>query len=97
MLSPGWEKAKAEIGDLAKSEEDVLSYALFPQIARPFLERRAKGLGGKEEFAAAIGAVLFQHADAKASKAKPVAAAVAAGSPWKMVGRAGMGRGVGEW
>ena len=97
MLSPGWEKAKAEIGDLAKSEEDILSYALFPQIARPFLERRAKGLGGKEEFAAAIGAVLFQQADAKASKARPIAAAVASGSPWKMVGRTGMSRGAGKW
>jgi len=97
MLSPGWEKAKAEIGDLAKSEEDILSYALFPQIARPFLERRAKGLGGKEEFAAAIAAVLLQQADAKASKAKPVTAPVVAGSPWKMVCRAGLGRGVGKW
>jgi pyruvate/oxaloacetate carboxyltransferase len=97
MLSPGWEKAKAEIGDLAKSEEDVLSYALFPQIARPFLERRAKGLGGKEEFAAAIAAVLFRQADAKASKAKSISAPVAAASPWKMVCRAGLGRGVGKW
>ncbi len=93
MLSPGWEKAKAEIGDLAKSEEDVLSYALFPQIARPFLERRAKGLGGKEEFAAAIAAMLFQQAEAKASRAKAATAPVAATSPWKMAGRAGMGRG----
>jgi oxaloacetate decarboxylase alpha subunit len=93
MLSPGWEKAKAEIGDLAKSEEDILSYALFPQIARPFLERRAKGLGGKEEFAAAIAAMLFQQAEAKASRAKAATAPVAATSPWKMAGRAGLGRG----
>jgi oxaloacetate decarboxylase alpha subunit len=93
MLSPGWEKAKAEIGDLAKSEEDILSYALFPQIARPFLERRAKGLGGKEEFAAAIAAMVFQQADAKASKAKATTAPAAGVSPWKMAGRAGLGRG----
>jgi len=93
MLSPGWEKAKAEIGDLAKSDEDILSYALFPQIARPFLERRAKGLGGKEEYAAAIAALLFQQADAKVSKAKSVTAPVAATSPWKMAGRAGLGWG----
>ena len=93
MLSPGWEKARTEIGDLAKSDEDVLSYALFPQIARPFLERRAKGLGGKEEFAAAIAAMLFQRADAKVSKAKSVTAPIAATSPWKMAGRASLGRG----
>jgi oxaloacetate decarboxylase alpha subunit len=98
MLSPGWENAKAEIGDLAKSEEDVLSYALFPQIARPFLERRAKSLGGKEEFAAAIAAMLFKQVDAKTNnRAKPMAAAVVSASPWKLVGRAGLRRGVVKW
>lgn len=39
-LEPGFEKYKAEIGDLAESDEDVLSYALFPQLAEPFLEKR---------------------------------------------------------
>lgn len=43
LLEPGFEKAKEEIGDLAQNEEDVLSYALFPQVARPFLEARARG------------------------------------------------------
>ena len=40
LLEPGFEKYKAEIGDLAKTEEDVLSYAAFPQVAEAFLERR---------------------------------------------------------
>ena len=31
-----------EIGDLAKSEEDVLTYALFPEVARKFLEKKGK-------------------------------------------------------
>jgi oxaloacetate decarboxylase alpha subunit len=94
LLSPGWEKAKAEIGDLAKSEEDILSYALFPQIARPFLERRAKGLGGKEETAAAIALVLFQQQDAKAGKTRLAAVPVPSASPWKLSARSGMmGRG----
>ncbi len=99
MLSPGWEQAKREIGDLAKSEEDVLSYALFPQIARPFLERRAKGLGGREEMAAAIAALLFAQTDAK-NAAKAAGASVAAGaggngdgSPWRLAGRTYAGRG----
>lgn len=39
-LEPGFEKAKAEIGELAKSDEDVLSYALFPAQAEPFLKKR---------------------------------------------------------
>lgn len=40
LLQPGFEKAKMEIGDLAKSDEDVLSYVLFPQVARKFLEEK---------------------------------------------------------
>ena len=39
-LEPGFEKAKAEIGELAKSDEDVLSYALFPAQAEPFFKKR---------------------------------------------------------
>src|SRR5574341_416202 len=36
LLKPGLEKARTEIGSLARSEEDVLSYALFPEIAKEF-------------------------------------------------------------
>lgn len=36
-------KYKAEIGDLAESIEDVLSYSLFPQVAKTFLENRRRG------------------------------------------------------
>ena len=42
LLEPELEKYKAEAGDLAKSEEDVLSYALFPQVASKFLAERNK-------------------------------------------------------
>lgn len=38
-----YDEAAAEIGELAESEEDVLSYALFPNEARAYLERRAAG------------------------------------------------------
>lgn len=37
-LEPGMEKFRQEIGSLAHSEEDVLSYALFPDVARKYLE-----------------------------------------------------------
>ena len=90
MLCPGLEEARREIGDLARSEEDVLSYALFPQVARPFLERRAKGLGGKEEIAAAIAMALLQQQEAKAKRQ----AATPAGprfSPWTISGRSAGG------
>ncbi len=42
LLEPGFEKAKAEIGELAVCDEDVLSYAAFPQIAEKFLQGRAE-------------------------------------------------------
>ena len=40
LLEPGFERYKAEIGDLEQTEEDVLSYAAFPQVAEAFLQRR---------------------------------------------------------
>ena len=35
------EVAAKEIGDLAVSEEDVISYAIFPQVAEAFFKRRS--------------------------------------------------------
>lgn len=35
-----YEKAEEKLGNLAKSEEDVLSYVLFPPVAEKFLEKR---------------------------------------------------------
>ena len=43
LIAPELDKYRAEAGDLAKSEEDVLSYALFPQVAKKFLEKRNGG------------------------------------------------------
>lgn len=39
-LEPALEKYKSEIGSLAKTEEDVLTYALFPQVAKEFLTKK---------------------------------------------------------
>ena len=36
LIPPEWEKAKAEIGPLAANDEEVLMYALFPAVARPY-------------------------------------------------------------
>jgi pyruvate carboxylase subunit B len=43
LLQPEMEKLREAIGTLARSEEDVLTYAMFPEIGRDFLERRASG------------------------------------------------------
>ncbi len=42
LLEPEIEKNKAEIGELATSLEDVLSYIVFPQVAKKFFEDRLK-------------------------------------------------------
>ena len=39
-LADEFDKIKAEIGDLAESDEDVLSYIAFPQVAEKFLKER---------------------------------------------------------
>ncbi len=86
LLPPGMERARQEIGDLARSEEDVISYALFPQIARPFLERRANGSNGKGAVAAAIAGLLLRRLEEQAAAVQPIGPAV---SPWKVAGRSG--------
>lgn len=50
LLEPEFEKAKAEIADKVSSEEEVLSYCLFPKVFLEFLEAKEKGV--KEEMPA---------------------------------------------
>lgn len=40
LLAPELEKYRTEYKDIAKSDEDVLSLALFPQVAPKFIEKR---------------------------------------------------------
>jgi len=93
LIPPGMEKARQEIGDLARDEEDVISYALFPQVARPFLERRARGGDGKEPVVAAIAGLLLKRLEVQAAAtAAPSGPAI---SPWKVAWRPGAGRWLG--
>lgn len=93
LLEPAMEKAREEIGDLAASEEDVISYALFPQVARPFLERRARGSNGKGAVAAAIAGLLLKRLEEQAEvTAKSNGDGI---SPWKASWRPGAGRWMG--
>lgn len=43
LLKPELENLRHEIGSLAKSDEDVLTYAMFPEVGREFLEQREAG------------------------------------------------------
>jgi pyruvate carboxylase subunit B len=44
LLPPELDRLRTEIGDLAHSEEDVLTYAMFPDIGREYLQQRANGI-----------------------------------------------------
>jgi pyruvate carboxylase subunit B len=48
LLEPELEKARKELGDKATSDEDVLSYVLFPKIFLDFAELREKGFPPEE-------------------------------------------------
>ncbi|MCI8869029.1 MAG: pyruvate carboxylase subunit B [Lawsonibacter sp.] len=52
-LEPEFEKTKKELGATAKSDEDVLSYIAFPQVAMAFFKDREAGFPKKEEAPAA--------------------------------------------
>ncbi|MEQ1545912.1 sodium-extruding oxaloacetate decarboxylase subunit alpha [Methyloglobulus sp.] len=43
LIKPELDKLRQEIGELAKTDEDVLSYAMFPEVGKLFLEQRATG------------------------------------------------------
>jgi len=88
-LEPELEKSTAEIGELAKSVEDVLSYVMFPQPAREFLEWRASGGGPERELVAAvIGAMVVPDTLRQAPEAPaPVSAIGAPPASWRQFGR----------
>ncbi|GCF95708.1 putative transcarboxylase subunit [Enterococcus florum] len=48
-LKPEFQELRREIGGLAKTDEDVLTYALFPQVGKSFLQERASPATTSEE------------------------------------------------
>jgi oxaloacetate decarboxylase alpha subunit len=60
LLPNEFDKLTEEIGELARCEEDVLSFALFPQVATAFFENRVKKESGvdDEELIAVITAAI---------------------------------------
>ncbi|MDR0858234.1 MAG: oxaloacetate decarboxylase subunit alpha [Oscillospiraceae bacterium] len=61
LIPPELDKLRGEIADLARSEEDVLSYAVFPQVARTFFEHRLakeQGLLEDDELIAVLTAAV---------------------------------------
>ncbi len=89
-IAPEMETSKAEIGDLAESVEDVLSYVMFPQPAREFLQWRKEGGGPERELVAAVlGAMFVGEKKAAGSPSMPDELHGSNGSSgsWKNFGR----------
>ncbi len=91
QLPPELSKAAEGVGALARGEEDIVSYALFPPVAREFLEWVAQGGGLEDEIVAAIAAALAQERRAAVPEAIPAAAGDR--NPWKLAGRQRLLRG----
>lgn len=49
-MEPGFAKAKKELGKMAKSDEDVLSYIAFPQIAEKYFQHREESTAFKVKY-----------------------------------------------
>ena len=89
-IAPEMEKSKAEVGDLAEDVDDVLSYVMFPQPAKEFLQWRREGGGPERELVAAVvGALAI--GEKKVTAAAPAGAlAVSANGTtdaWRSFGR----------
>lgn len=50
LLKPEYEKMKEECGEYAKNDEDILSYALFPQVAMNFFKEREETNSNKFKY-----------------------------------------------
>jgi oxaloacetate decarboxylase (Na+ extruding) subunit alpha len=88
-LEPEMEKAAAEIGELAQSPEDVLSYVMFPQPGKEFLEWRRDGGGPERELVAAlVGAmVVHEHQPVQTPAAPAEGSSNGSGNTWRQFGR----------
>jgi len=91
-------KARADLGGLARSEEDVISYALYPQVAKEFLSRREAGETLDKGVVAAVAAAMSSQALAsgtgQAASACPADRPAAhSSSPWRMSSRPALGGG----
>lgn len=80
-IEPEMDKAREALGDLAESERDVISMALFPQVAPGFLRWRQTFTDVPGQVIAAIAAALAYEPE---EAAQPV---VQKEEPWKMAGR----------
>lgn len=76
LLEPEWDKVCKELGDKYTSEEDRLTYALFPKVALKFFETRGKPQPKTAATPAKTPATATAVASAPAAPAAPAGSAV---------------------
>lgn len=82
LLAPEWETVVKECGEIATSEEDRLSYALFPKVALKFFEERGRPQAEKTPAVAATPKPpVAVPAPTPAAKPAPAPASVPAHAP----------------
>lgn len=88
-LAPELDEAKTQIGELANDIDDVLSYVMFPQPAKEFLQWRSEGGGPERELVAAVvGAMVIGEKKAQAPMARqPVVSTNGEAGAWRNFGR----------
>jgi pyruvate/oxaloacetate carboxyltransferase len=95
LLKPEFEKAKRELDGKVHSDEDILSYILFPQVALAFFEMRDLKKNGLDSNENALAAVATAIARQMIGRVKPVqlvrqetSKRLSSGlSPWALAGR----------
>jgi oxaloacetate decarboxylase alpha subunit len=95
LLKPEFEKAKKELDGKVESDEDILSYILFPQVALSFFEMRElkrKGLNSSENALAALATAIASQMMNRVNPSHPgeplSARRPSSGlSPWTLAGR----------
>ena len=70
-LSPELPNARAELGSLARSEEDVVTYALYPQVTLEYLRRLQSGISVDTGVLAALAVALAAQHPPHAERSAP--------------------------
>ncbi len=86
LILPEMKRRTEEAQEFAKRKEDVITYALFPQVGKEFLENKRTGKSGEQRKAAAIAVALVVHQKSGEQLANQAAQT---DSAWRLAGRLG--------
>jgi len=88
LIPPELERMRKEAAALIRKDEDLLTYALFPQVAAQFLTERdqMEGTIGLDTIAAVAVALAKEHSERRVSYLTPPTMRGVGYSPWRSAG-----------